>query len=164
MAHADTLRTPASATSTYWLLSSKSASIPRAWHMSMMVWSRTGFAPRTLRIVHSSYPVMLARGTRLAFFGRLCRGETAGKPDRSLHVVDEVGKPDLHPRSGQTDRAHDQSHRPLLVCEHVLDGGSHLRLGPVRPSRVLGHRLARRLLAVDLRASAVLGQEPLVRT
>ena len=32
----------------------------------------------------------------------------------------------------------------------VLDGGSHLRLGPVRPSRVLGHRLARRLLAVDL--------------
>jgi hypothetical protein len=71
----------------------------------------------------------------------------AGEPDRHFMFVDEAAEPDLHPRSGQTD------HRPLLMCEHVLDGVP-FDLGPVRPRRVLSGGF--------LRWYCERGQEPLV--
>ena len=86
----------------------------------------------------------------------------ADEPDRPVHVVDQVGQPDLHPGSRQADGAHHEFHRPLLPGEDVLDGRTNPRLPAVGAGDVPRHRLARRLLAVDARAEAVARQVSLV--
>src|SRR5215203_1328473 len=59
----------------------------------------------------------------------LCRGEPTGEPDRSLHVLDEVGKPDLHPRSGQkrARRLHAHSDNERATDEDKVTRGVPIR-------------------------------------
>jgi hypothetical protein len=92
----------------------------------------------------SVLPAMQTRSLGCRPIGRLRLGPgssaegTWGRRPCTPGLVHEIGEADLHPRSRQTDRAHDQSHRALLVREQVLDDRPYLRLDPVRPGRVLG--------------------------
>lgn len=79
----------------------------------------------------------------------------SSEPDRPIHVVDQIGQSDLHPGSGQANRAHHERHRPFLPTENVLDRGADLRHLAVGPGDVPRLLLAQRLLMMDAGAKAV---------
>src|SRR3712207_2968577 len=84
--------------------------------------------------------------------------DSAGLPlpeDQPLDVVGQVGEPDLHPRSRQSDCADEQPHAALLLGKDMLNAGPHLRLAPVGAPGSLRHWAARRLFAMDVRREAV---------
>src|SRR5690349_1144803 len=84
--------------------------------------------------------------------------DLSGEPKRSLHVVDDIGQADLGSGAGNADGADKQAHRPFLAGEDMLDRGAHLGLSIVGAGDAPRHRLALRLLAMDLRAQETVGE------
>ncbi len=86
----------------------------------------------------------------------------AGQPDPAAHGADEVGAADLHPGPREADGAHDQTHRPLLPGEDMLDPGAHLGLRRIGAGGPLRQRLALRLAPVNAAGGTGLGEMRLV--
>jgi len=83
----------------------------------------------------------------------LCRRSLAAEPDEPLHVIGEIG---------DADGAHDQRRRSLLPDKNVFDCGARSRFARIGLPRPCRHRSALRLLAVNARDQATLGQPRLV--
>jgi hypothetical protein len=47
------------------------------------------------------------------------------QPDQPLHVVDQIGEPELGRRPCQADGADEEAHAVFLLGKHVLDMGAH---------------------------------------
>src|SRR3954467_2848736 len=84
------------------------------------------------------------------------------QPGGTAHVVNDVGEANLHRRPREPNGPNHETHRSLLMGQDVLNGGAYLWLGPVRAGDVQRHGPAGRLLAMDLRAQAVIGEVLLV--
>ena len=66
--------------------------------------------------------------------GGTCRSgwyDPPGEPDYSLHVVEEIGETDLCSRPSEADGADEQTHRPFLAGEDVLDRRAHRRFAGI---------------------------------
>jgi DNA replication protein DnaC len=69
---------------------------------------------------------------------------------QSLDVVDEVRQPDLHRRSGDSNRSNEQIHPVLLLGEDVLDARTDFRFGVVGAPDRFRHRAPLRPLTMDM--------------
>jgi len=128
---------------------------------------RTSFSARDERAFGCGVGLLVHRGDRPASPPGLRRLRSRwcglrGEPDHPLHVVDEVGEADLGSRSGDAYRANIEAHRALLPGKDMLDRRAHCGFAAVGPGGAPGHWLAPRLLAVDLRAQAVIRQVLLI--
>ena len=79
--------------------------------------------------------------------------------DQALHIVGEVDEGDLGFGTFDADGSNEQPHVRFLLREDMLDEDAHLRFGAIGLARVVGHRLALGLLAVDA-ADPAIGFEP----
>jgi hypothetical protein len=77
----------------------------------------------------------LARRTRPLSPLKLVTRAPLGSARRSGACVDEIGEPDLEPRSNQADRARNEAHQLLPMREYMLDGAARPRLPRIGESR-----------------------------
>ena len=84
------------------------------------------------------------------------------QPGQPLHVIGEIGEADLGSGAGEADGADEQSHRPFLPGEDMLDCRAHCRFAGVGPGGAARHRFALEFLADGgARAPCVAGRSPL---
>ena len=84
------------------------------------------------------------------------------KPDKAAHVVGDIGETDFDPRAGKRDRSDKEAYQSVLMRKHMFDRRTDLRFSRIGDPHAFRDQAALRLLAMDARDEAALGQHLLV--